>query len=102
MHFDNEHGHALALVVMVLTVLMVISVGLAELGVRAADQSRARTAADAVALAAASGGFEAGRRLAAANHATVTAMTFDGHVVRATVQVGSMTATAAATLIEAR
>lgn len=102
MHFDNEHGHALALVVMVLSVLMVISVGLAELGVRAADQSRARTAADAVALAAASGGFEAGRRLAAANHATVTRLTFDGGVARATVQVGSMTATAAAILIEAR
>jgi hypothetical protein len=101
MQSDNEQGHALALVVMVLTVLMVIAVGLAQLGVRAADQARARTAADAVALAAASGGFEAGRRLAAANHATLTALTSDGGVVRATVRVGSMTATAAATLVDA-
>jgi TRAP-type mannitol/chloroaromatic compound transport system permease large subunit len=101
MQSDNEQGHALALVVMVLTVLMVIAVGLAQLGVRAADQSRARTAADAVALAAASGGLEAGRRLATANHATLTALIFEGGVVRVTVQVGSMTATAAATLVDA-
>jgi hypothetical protein len=101
MEFDNEQGHALALIVVVLTMLMVICVGLAQLGVRAADQSRARTAADAVALAAASGGFEAGRRLAAANHATLTALTSEAGVVRATVRVGSMTATAAATLVDA-
>ena len=101
MQSDNEDGHALALVVVVLSVLMAISLGLAQLGVRAADLSRARTGADAVALAAASGGFEAGRRLAAANHATLTALTSDGRVVRATVRVGSMTATSAATLVEA-
>ena len=101
MRSKNEQGHALALVVMVLTVLMAVSVGLAQLGVRAADLSRARTGADAVALAAASGGFEAGRRVATANHATLTALTSDGRVVRATVRVGSMTATAAATLVDA-
>jgi hypothetical protein len=101
MRSENEQGHALALVVVVLTTLMVISVGLAQLGVRAADLSRARTGADAVALAAASGGLEAGRRLAAVNHATLIALTFDGSVVRATVRVGSMTATAAATLVDA-
>ena len=101
MQSENEHGHALALVVVVLTVLMLISVGLAELGVRAADQSRARTAADAVALAAASGGFEAGRRVAAANLATLTALSSDRGVVRVTVQVGAMSATAAATLVDA-
>jgi hypothetical protein len=101
MRSGNEQGHALALVVVVLTVLMVISVGLAQLGVRAADQSRARTAADAVALAAASGGFEAGRRLATANHATLTGLTTEGGVLRVTVQVGSMTAMAAATLVDA-
>jgi hypothetical protein len=101
MRSDDEQGHALALVVVVLTVLMVISVALAQLGVRAADQSRARTAADAVALAAAAGGFDAGGRLAAANHATLITLTSDGGVVRATVRVGSMTATAAATLVDA-
>jgi Flp pilus assembly protein TadG len=101
MQSENEQGHALALVVVVLTVLMVMCVGLADLGVRAADQSRARTAADAVALAAASGGFAAGRRLATANHATLTALTSDGGVVRVTVQVGAMSATAAATLVDA-
>jgi hypothetical protein len=87
MQSENEQGHALALVVVVLTVLMVMCVGLADLGVRAADQSRARTAADAVALAA--------------NHATLTALTSDGGVVRVTVQVGAMSATAAATLVDA-
>jgi hypothetical protein len=101
MQSEDEQGHAVALVVVVLTVLMVISVGLAQLGVRAADQSRARTAADAVALAAASGGVEAGRRLATANHATLTSLTSDGGVVRVTVHVGSMSATAAATLVDA-
>jgi hypothetical protein len=101
MRSENEQGHALALVVVVLAVLMVISVGLAQLGVRAADLSRARTAADAVALAAASGGFEAGRRLAVANHANLTSLTAEGGVVRATVRVGAMSATASATLVDA-
>jgi Flp pilus assembly protein TadG len=101
MRSKNEQGHALALIVVVLAVLMVIGVGLAQLGVRAADQSRARTAADAVALAAASGGPEAGRRLAAANHATLTALTIDGGVARVTVRVGVMSATASATLVDA-
>jgi Flp pilus assembly protein TadG len=98
---ENQQGHALSLVVVVVTVLMVITVGLVQLGARAADQARARNAADAAALAAASGGLDAGRRLAAANHATVVSIASDGDVVRVTVRVGAMSATAAATLVDA-
>jgi Flp pilus assembly protein TadG len=98
---ENQRGHALSLVVVVLTVLMVISVGLVQLGARAADQSRARNAADAAALAAAAGGIDAGRRLTVANHATVVSIVSDGVIVRVTVRVGAMTATAAATLVPA-
>lgn len=97
----NQDGHALALVVVVLTILAVIAVGLARLGARAADLSRARVAADASALAAASGGLEAGRRLAQANHAKVMEITEIAGVVRVTVRVGEMTAAATAILVEA-
>lgn len=96
----DQDGHALAMVVVVLTVLAVIAVGLARLGARAADLSRARVAADASALAAASGGLDAGRRLAAVNHAEVVQITETAEVVRVTVRVGDMTAAAAATLVE--
>ena len=96
----DEDGHALALVVVVITVLAVIAIGLARLGAQAADLSRARVAADAAALAAASEGAPAGRRLALANHAEVVQIAESGGVVRVTVRVGDMTATAAATLVE--
>lgn len=96
-----QDGHALALVIVVLTVLMITTVGLAQLAERAADQARARTAADAVALAAASGGPSAGRRLAAANHAILVALDWSGGTVRATVRVGLMSASASATLVRA-
>ena len=95
----SQDGHALALVVVVLTVLMVLAVGLAQLGVRAADQARARTAADAVALAAVSEGFGAGYRLAAANHATIVSLVENSGVVHVIVAVGSMRASASATLV---
>lgn len=95
-----DDGHALAMVVVVVTVLAMVTVALARLGAQAVDLSRARVAADAAALAAASGGPDAGRRLAQINHAEVVRITDQGGVVRVTVRVGQMTATAAATLVD--
>lgn len=58
---------------------------------------RARSAADAAALAGVIEGRAAAAELAAANGATLVAFDADGHVVKVTVRVGDRTATARAT-----
>lgn len=98
----SDEGHAVAMVVVILTVLAVVTWGLARVGARAANQARARTAADAVALAAASGGVDAGRRLAQANRATVLSIrTLADGGVAVIVSVNGETAAASATLVDA-
>jgi hypothetical protein len=68
----SEHGQALPLAALVLAVAAVLVVGLARLGDRVSDSARARTAADAAALAGATNGQAAARRVAAANGGTLT------------------------------
>jgi hypothetical protein len=88
----------LALVVVALAAVAMLAI--AELGGDVVDAGRARTAADAAALAGVEGGREASARAAAGNGATVSAWTRradgDGVTVTVTVQVGRARATAAA------
>ena len=61
------------------------------------DHERARTAADAAALAGVTGGREAAARIAAVNGGVLVAWTRDGHEVSVTVLVEGQRATARAT-----
>jgi hypothetical protein len=73
-----------------------LTVAFADFAGDLVDASRARTAADAVALAGASGGHAAARRLAAANDAEIVAWSEDADTVTVTVRVGSAVAEARA------
>jgi hypothetical protein len=100
MDVRDQHGQAtpLALVAMVLAIIAVVAI--AELGGNVVDAGRARTAADAAALAGVGGGRAAAEQLAALNGATVVSWSSrpDGGAVTVTVtvRVGRVTATAAA------
>jgi hypothetical protein len=83
-----------AVVVLAATAL----VGLGLLGQRTTQAARARTAADAAALAGTLDGEAGARRLAAANGGTVVAFHVLGDDVVVTVVVGAARATARATL----
>ena len=61
------------------------------------DRERARTAADAAALAGVTGGRDAATEIAAANGAELVAWTRDGQTVTVTVRVDANRATARAT-----
>lgn len=75
----------------------VAMVAVAELTVAVVEASRARTAADASALAAVEHGPPAAGRLAAANGATLVSVHVDGDTAHVTVRVGRATASARAT-----
>jgi hypothetical protein len=100
MDLRDRRGQAtpLALVVVVLAVVAVVAI--AELGGNVVDAGRARTAADAVALAGVDGGREASAHLARLNGATLVSWSSrpdgTGVTVTVTVRVGRATASAAA------
>lgn len=71
-------------------------VGIGRLGATADDAARARTAADAAALAGAADGYDAALRLAQANGAILLDFQNNGDIVEATTQVGESVAVAAA------
>jgi hypothetical protein len=89
----------LALAVVVVAVVVVMAIG--EFGGNLVDAGRARTAADAAALAGVAGGREASQRVAADNGAALVSWSRqpdgDGVLVTVRVRVGRATATAAAT-----
>jgi hypothetical protein len=85
----------LVAVVIVLAGSMALAV--AELGVAAAQRSRAQISADAAALAGVSGGRSAAARLARANGAHLVSFERSGWVVTVVVDVGDARATASAT-----
>ena len=97
----DRRGQAvpLALVVVVLALVLMMAIG--SVGGLAVDASRARTAADAAALAAVEGGRPAAVRLAAEHGATLVAYRASGpaddRLVTVRVRVGRATAAAAAT-----
>ena len=97
----NDHGSALVPICLMLTLVASISLALAHAGARLIDHARAQTAADAAALAGASGGPAAARRVASRNGAIVVALAETGTRLQVTVRVGTMSASATAALVAA-
>ena len=100
MRVRDERGQARPLALVVVALAVVAMVAIAELGGNVVDAGRARTAADAAALAGVEGGRDASARVAADNGATLVSWSSrpDGVAVTVTVtvRVGRATATAAA------
>lgn len=95
-HARDDDGQALPLGLAIAGLAVALAVGLATLVGHVIDAGRARTAADAAALAGVSGGPGAAARLADANDAAVVAFARSGETVTVTVRVGDVEATARA------
>jgi hypothetical protein len=97
---NDERGQAVPLALAVIVVAVLAMVALAQLGGHVVDAARARTAADAAALAGVEGGHDAAARAAAGNGAVLVAWSSEADgaatTVRVTVRVGRASATAAA------
>lgn len=74
-----------------------MAVAMGRLGGALVDHQRARTAADAAALAGAIGGAERAARVARANGADLVGFSVDGDVVTVRVVIGDVAASARAT-----
>ena len=97
---DERRDEGSALVLTVLTALAVMgaaTLALIPVTGELIDRQRARTAADAAALAGTTGGRELAAQLAAANGGALVAWSESGHTVTVTVRVGDRTAVARAT-----
>ena len=94
----DERGQAVPLLAAVIVVAGLAVMGLGLAGRATVDAARARTAADAAALAGVVDGETAARRLAAANGATLVSFTVTGGEVLVQVVVGRATASARAML----
>lgn len=92
-----EDGQAVPLVLALAAVAVVLALAFGTFAGDVVDAARARTAADAAALASVEGGPPAASRLAARNGATVVSWQRRGETVTVTVRVGDATATASAT-----
>jgi hypothetical protein len=90
----GQVGIALALVVTAAATLMILATS--ALGRTVVDRTRARTAADAAALAGVTGGEPAARQLAEANGGVLEAFTSAGVAVEAQVRVGTARASSRA------
>ena len=98
MHDARQDGQAAPLLVAVLVCGAVMVSAFGALGARVADAARARTAADAAALAGVVGGPDAARRLAAANGGVIESYQVADTDVVVRVRVRSAHASARATL----
>jgi hypothetical protein len=92
-------GQAVPLIAGIMAVAVVLLIAVGELGRTAADSARARTAADAAALAGAAEGRDAAVHLAAENGGTLVSYAADHGVILVTVSVGGASATARAALV---
>lgn len=96
----DDRGQAVPLVLVVVVLAVVATFGIAHLGRSVIDAGRARTAADAAALAGVEGGRAASSRLASAHGGELvewrTSGGSDGVTVTVVVRVGRARATAAA------
>jgi len=92
----GDRGQAVPAVGLVILVLVVALLMLAHLGGATVDRARARTAADAAALAAAGDTDEAAASLAAQNGAELVEVTRSDRDVEVVVRVGEVRATARA------
>ena len=84
------------MLVVVLLLAAVLVMAIARLGIAADDAARARTAADAAALAGAAEGFAVATELAETNGGTLVDYTAFGNQVEVRVQVGASIAVARA------
>jgi hypothetical protein len=94
---SRDDGQAVPLTAALVAVAAVLVLGLGTLAGDVVDAGRARSAADAAALAGVQRGRAGSHALAASNGATVLSWHRDGDVVTVTVRVGRATATARAT-----
>src|SRR5690606_40716332 len=92
----GDGGQAVPLAAAMLALVGVALVALVPVGRALAERARARTAADAAALAGAAGGEPAARELAEANGARLLELESDGDEVVVRVQVGDVDAYARA------
>jgi Tfp pilus assembly protein PilV len=96
----DDRGQAVPLVLVVVVLAVVATLGIAHLGRSVIDAGRARTAADAAALAGVEGGRAASSRLAAEHGGELVSWSTAGGgrqvTVTVTVRVGRARATAAA------
>jgi hypothetical protein len=92
-----DRGQAVPAVIGVVAVLAAVAVGVARFGTGVSDAARARTAADAAALAGVDGGAANAAELAAANGGTLVSFRQEGDDVVVSVVVGHTHAEARAT-----
>jgi hypothetical protein len=97
-HRPVEAGQTTPLVALLFVVVAGALLALGQLGAVVTDRARARTAADASALAGASDGEAGARRVASANGGDVRRYVVVGSAVEVTVQVGRAEATSRAEL----
>jgi len=95
---SSEAGQALPILAVVVLLVLLIGVGLMHLSAGLADRARARTAADAAALAGARDGEDMAGRVAEDNHAHLEQYVARNREVEVTVRVGDERATARAQL----
>jgi hypothetical protein len=99
---SGDRGQAAPLMLAVVVVAAVAVVALGRLAVGGVDAARARTAADAAALAGARDGELAAAAVAVANHGVLRRFVTTGDDVVVEVQVGGARARARATIVVAR
>ena len=92
----GETGQAVPLVAALAALAVVLTLAFGTFAGDIVDAARARTAADAAALAAVEGGLPAAARLAAQHGASVVTWSRRGTTVTVTVRVGDAVATARA------
>lgn len=92
----DARGQIVPVMAIVLVLCVAVLVGLVALGGRATDRARARTAADAAALAGVSGGAAEAERVAADNGGTVQRSASEGGAFEVEVRVGDAVARARA------
>jgi hypothetical protein len=83
----SDRGQVLPFIALVIVLAGLAAVVIGRLGQGAVDRARARTAADAAALAGAAEGEDAARRLAEANHGTLLSFRVEGPDVEVVVRV---------------
>lgn len=92
----RERGSVLPLLALIMVLVGVVSLALGRIGGAAAESARARTAADAAALAGAAEGRDAAAALAGANGGRLVTYEQHGSDTRVVVAVGSAEATSRA------
>ncbi len=92
----SDAGQVLPLMLLVVLVAMGAAVAVGRLGVEVVDRARARTAADAAALAGVAGGRAAAEGVARANGGRVVRLVTDDGATEVTVRVGDEQATSRA------